>query len=359
MIDLKSAALLAGKLLLLASATASASAATATTDPIGYTTQPLQANSDTFLSVPFHRPAAFIGQVSSVSGNVITITGSPGWNANQFVYAAGAQANTYYVFVRSGTKEGNYYTVTANTGNTLTVDLAGDSLSGLAAGDALSVVPYWTLGTLFPAADENVSFTASPNSFSLRTTVLMPDLAGSGINLSTVGSYYFYNGAWRRFGQSASVSRDDEILFPDSYVIVRNAANAGTLTQFGGVVTKRFVTPLVTRTGTKQDNPVALPRPIPVSLQDSGLIASGAFAASTNSLVPTDVLLVFDNSVVGKNKSAAATYFYFNNGWRRFGQPVSQDFGSTPVFGPGYGVVIRKAVSATGNTALWSHAATY
>ncbi|WP_175414796.1 TIGR02597 family protein [Nibricoccus aquaticus] len=350
--------LVLGLTLTLCGATASV-AATATTDPVGYNTISLLANSDTYVSVPFHRPAAFVGQVSSFSGNVITVAGTPGWTASQFVYASGTQANTYYAFIRSGTKEGNYYTVTANAGNTLTIDLAGDTLTGLAANDSISIIPYWTLGTLFPAADAGVSFTTSASPFAVQTYVLIPNLQASGINLSTTSSYFFYNGAWRLFGQDLTVSRNDDTLIPDTYFIVRNNASAGTLTQTGSVLTKKFVTPLQTYTGGKQDNPVALLRPVPVTLDDSGLAASGAFSASSSPLNLSDILLVFDNTVAAKNKSSSATYYYYNGAWRKFGADASQNFGSTVVFGPGTGVQIRKATSSTGSASIWTNSATY
>ena len=335
-------------------------AATATTDPVGYNTISLLANSDTYVSVPFQRPAAFVGQVSSVSGNVITVAGTPGWTASQFVYASGSQSNTYYAFIRSGTKEGNYYTVTANGANTLTIDLAGDTLSGLAANDSISVVPYWTLGTLFPASDAGVSFTITTTSASPQTQILLPDLSSTGINLSASKVYRHRTGTWKLVG-GLNPSYDDDILLPDSYFIVRNASSAGTLTQTGAVVLQKFVTPLITSNTTKQDNAVAIQRPIPVSLNDSGLIASGAFVASNPTGPRTgDELLVFDNSASIINKSASAIYFYRSGAWRKVGAAnASDDFGATIVFGPTSGVIIRKATSAGGASANWSNTPTY
>ncbi len=334
-------------------------AATATTEPVGYNTISLLANSDTYVSVPFYRPAAFVGQAASVAGNVVTVSGTPGWTANQFVRAAGTQPNTYYAFIRNGTKEGNFYTITANSSNTLTLDLNGDTLTGIAADTSISVIPYWTLGTLFPPADAGSSFTSSASPLAIQTYVLIPNLEASGINLSVSASYYFYNGAWRLFGQDATVSRNDDILLPDSYFIVRNGSTGGTLVSTGNVQTRKFTIPLLTETGTRQDNPVAIARPIPVTLADSGLISSGAFATSTSPLNLADTLLVFDNTTSSRNKAASATYYYYNNAWRKFGADASQDFGNTVVFSPGTGVQIRKAATAGGATSIWINSPTY
>lgn len=338
---------------------AAARAATATSEPAGTLSLSLPADSDTYVSLPFHRPAAYTGPVSSVSGNVITVAGTPGWSAGQFVYAAGSQSNTYYVFIRSGPKEGNYYTVTANTGNTLTLDLAGDTLGGLAAGDTLALIPYWTLGTLFPAGDAGVSFTASPSVASIRTSILISDLQTNGINLAASRIYFFYNSAWRQGGQSLTLSKNDDILIPDTHFIVRNGSAGGTLTHAGGVVVKKTVLPLLTLASSKQDNAVALLRPLPVRLSDAGLISSNAFTPSTSPALRKDELLVFDNTVVGKNKAASAVYYYYNNAWRRVGQPATADYGADLVFGPDTGVLIRKASSGTGQAANWSHSPSY
>ena len=62
--------------------------ATATTDPVGYTTSSLLANSDTLVSIPFTRPAAFTGAIASITGNTITLAGTPGFTASQYKYVA-------------------------------------------------------------------------------------------------------------------------------------------------------------------------------------------------------------------------------------------------------------------------------
>ncbi len=329
-------------------------AATATTDPVGYNTISLLANSDTYVSVPFHRPAAFVGQVSSFSGNVITVAGTPGWTASQFVYASGTQSNTYYLFIRSGTKEGNYYTVTANGANTVTIDLAGDTLTGLAANDSVSLIPYWTLGTLFPSTDVGVSFTTAVG-LAKRTEIHIPELNGTGTNRGISARYYHGNSAWRDYSNNV---KNDEILVPDSYFIVSNPASAatGTLTSTGNVLTKKFVVPIISEAASSRDNPIALPRPVPVTLNDSGLISSGAFTPSVG-LAVKDQLYVYDNTSAGKNKAEIARYIYKNSAWRKIGDDVT-DYGATVVFSPGTAVKIVKARS-TDASVNWTNSPTY
>ncbi len=337
-----------------------ARAATESTAPVGYQTISLLDNSDTYVSVPFHRPAVYHGQVASISGNVITVSGTPGWTSSQFVYAAGTQPNTYYVLVRNGAKEGNYYTVTANGSNTLMLDPAGDNLATIGTQTTIAVIPYWTIATLFPPSDAGTSFTPSTLA-SINTSILIPNIHGVGINLASSATYFYFNNAWRKIGLSFAIDKGDDILLPDTYFIVRNtnAAQTGTFTTYGRVLTGKAAMVLTTRPDRAQDNPVALARPVPVTLAESNLIGSGAFAVTTNWVMPTDLLLVFDNTTRVINKSATGTYYYFNNGWRKIGHPPTADFSNDAVFSANYGVIIRKAATGTGSSATWANAPTY
>src|SRR3982751_6831761 len=58
-------------------AVGSARAITVATDPVGFANISLPANSETYITVPFTRPADFVGAIQSVSTNTMTITGSP------------------------------------------------------------------------------------------------------------------------------------------------------------------------------------------------------------------------------------------------------------------------------------------
>lgn len=335
-------------------------AQTATTNPVGFVKLTAPAGSDTILAAPLERASEFQGLVSSISGGVITVQGSPAWTANQFLYAAGTQPKTYFVRFASGARSGSFFTVTGNAAGTLTVDLNGDSLSAVMAGDQLTLRPYFTLGTLFPAADAGVSFETSVSGLVRKTEILFPSQNLVGINPSASSTYFFFNGAWRKVGAAIATSFDDTVLLPDAYMIVRNKTVPGTLTCVGSVLMSNVQIGLNSYGAAAQDNIVAVSRPVDVTLNASGLISSGAFVPSASALLRKDELFVFDNTVVATNKSAAATYFYFNNGWRKVGQPVATDFGADTVFKAGTGVIIRKAANGSGAaTVLWTNAATY
>ncbi len=409
------------------------SATSAATDPVGFTSLSLPANSDSRVSIPLTRPAVFSGAISAVSGNTLTVASSAAFTSNQFAYAQGTQPNTYYAIIGplintvSGTvsvtngsnaitataglsgltagdeiivnglaynvasvtndtnavlsraytgttgtgltatydhspKEGSYYTVTANGANTLTVNLNGDSLSTVAVGTSVTLIPYWTLGTAFPVSDSGVSYVASSGttSFTRKTQILLPDMTSAGIDLAASAIYYNYNGGWRVSGSDGSASYDDTILPPSSYFTVRNSTVATTFTPAGGVYMNRITAPLDTQSSSAQDNAVALPRPIAVSLNDLGLITSGAFKSSngTTSFSRTDSLLAYDNTQAGTDKSPSAIYFYYNNGWRLSGTDGTADYGATTL--PlGTGFTIRKAPATSGATSFWQNTRTY
>lgn len=335
-------------------------AQTATTTPVGFVKTSALSNSDTRLSASLERSPVFTGAVASVAGSTINVSGTTGWTVDQFAVAAPAQPQPYFVRIVSGTKAGAYFTVVSNSTTALTVDLNGDTLAAVVAGDSVSVIPYWTLSSLLPASSAGTAFETSTSAISRRTEVIFPDTNYVGVNPPSVGTYYFFNSAWRKVGSPATTSFDFQPILPDSYVIVRNKAFTSTVTTLGSVVTANLQLILNSEAAVKQDNVVALQRPVPVSLNQSGLISSGAFTPSTSAISRKDELLVFDDTATGINKSASATYYYFNSAWRKVGSPATTDFGNDTVFQPGTGVVIRKATNGVGpQTQVWTNTATY
>jgi uncharacterized protein (TIGR02597 family) len=334
-------------------------------DPVGLTTISCLSNSDTLISPPFTRPPEFTGSIQSISGNVITVSGTPVWTNNQFIYAGGTQPKHYYALIGPSStadpKEGHTYAVTANGSNTLTVDVTHDSLTGIPADTQMLVIPYWTLATIFPASDQNVSFTPTTSTAAYKTQVRLPDYTATGINLPYSPVYFFSNNVdgtssnvgWRVVGNDTTDHGDDP-LPPDRYFVVRNANNAPTLPliSLGGLLTKKLTVPLMTTTGSPQDNPVSILRPLNVALDATGLgPADGSFVAN-------DQLLLFENSTVAFDKAPNAIYSYNTavgntGGWRLSGD-TSTDHGND-VIAKGTGLVIRKVATAGGQTAFWTN----
>ncbi len=325
----------------------------------GFNKLTLIGGSDTFVSLPFARlPDSTVLVSSTSSSNIIQVQGTPGWTNNQFVYAVGAQSNSYYVRIESGALEGRYFNVTSNTTNTLTVDLNGGSLAGLTFSNQVSVIPHWTLASVF--GSEGNGIVLSTSTTLRKTEVLVPSFNGTGINLSAATTYFYYTNAgsvnWRRVG--ASTNCNDDIIRPNGYLLIRHKAGPNTtFVSLGDVILTKVNIPLVVNASNKQDNFVSMPRPLDLSLNDSGLIASGAFVPSTSTTLRKDELLVFDNAATNVNKSAASTFFYFtgSSSWRKVG--LTNDYGTSNIFQPGSGFIIRKAASAV--IPVWTNSPTY
>jgi uncharacterized protein (TIGR02597 family) len=191
---------------------------------------------------------------------------------------------------------------------------------------------------------------------------LLPNISGSGTNLGIAATYYFYNGAWRRVGYPAANSYNDDILIPDTYVTVRNPSATTTLTTMGNVLTGNFMTALSTQTLGAQDNPVAIPRPVNTSLDNLGLITSGAFIPSTSTISHKDTLIVLSNTNGEFSPPPAASYYYYagtsGTGWQQIGQPFTLTSG-TAVIPAGTGFIVRKIATSNGASAFWQNPATY
>jgi uncharacterized protein (TIGR02597 family) len=146
--------------------------------------------------------------------------------------------------------------------------------------------------------------------------------------------------------------KNDEVLLPDVHVILRhNVATNTVLAAAGRVESGKIRVQIRRSAGGKQDNVLALCRPMAVSLDDSGLVQSGAFRESASPLVRTDELFVFDNTAVLRGKPVAATYYYWSGGWRKFGSGAT-NFSAEPVLTPGSGFIVR---SGAGSSVAWEN----
>ena len=340
-----------------------------TTTPVGVITLSALGLSDTALCPTLEREKVFTGVVETVSGNTITVSGSPGWVSNQFVYSSTVQRNTYYLLISSGLRSGAFYTVTGNTGNSMTVDPAGENLQAiLASGVMFDVVPYWTLNTLFPSGQ---GFKVSP-SFTPVSTIIIPNPNQVGASIPASDKYFYYNGTalggagWRKVGGVATTKYDDMAIMPDSHFIVRHNYSGNTeFKVIGRVRTSGFQTAIGTiQPNTRQDNHLGFPYPVPMTLTKTGFYQSGAVAGST-SFTPTDLVLVYDNSITALNKPPTAKYFYYTGtalggaGWRKVGATATAKFDDVEVIAPGVGFIIQKAPVASPSSQMYTSSISY
>ena len=367
-LELKKVALAASIALIAAPAFAQT---TATTDPVGFVTQTLAANADSYIYIPFKRNPDFAGATSgavSGAGNNVVTAASSTWTVDQFALNSTNLKPRYYALIRSGAKAGMFYTITNNTANTLTLDLAGDSISaGVVSGTTFQVCAYDTLGSIFPSGS-GVNGSATHSLGARQTEVFLPDQVTTGVDLAPAASYYYFTGAgqggpgWRKAGAISTIV-NDEVLYPDNYFIVRhNVATATSLTQMGTVQIGQVQLPLSTlAAGENQDIAVAIPVPASLSLTQSNLFESGAFAGSSSHSLGSrkDELYVWDNAVVATSKSPDLQYYYFTGagqggpGWRKAGD-INTIRNSEVVIAPGKTIAIRKKTLGAPSTTFWT-----
>lgn len=334
---------------------------TATTDPVGFMTIATPTNNDTIIAAPLTKPPVFQGAVSSRSNFVITVSPSPGFGD--------LTSLPHYVQPVSGAQAGYIFDVATNDSNSITLVDNGVTPTGLDPSNSFKVVPYWTIGEIFPAADQNVSFTPSgATGPSRRTQVLLPNTTNTGINRSAAVALFFVTNAADPINPAVSYWRstltgttnvNTTPIVPDSYFTVRNPTNAGTnlaVTIAGNVNTGAMAVQLDSTAGVANDNYVSLGRPTDITLNDLGLIQSGAFLQSINATGPgrRDQLLVISNSVGGINKSASVSYYYITNaGWRST-LTGTNDVG-TNVIPAAIGYIVRKASNNPTATTFWTN----
>jgi uncharacterized protein (TIGR02597 family) len=311
-----------------------------TTPPVGFNTVTCLPNSDTYCSVPFAQTWDFQGLISgtpSVAGDQATITpqGTISWTTDQF-------AGLYFVRILTGAKAGMYFQILNNATGTLTIDLAGGNLTGVANGDGFAVSKFWTLGTLFPPATQT-TIVASTSTLPAgrRTQLLMPDLFGTGINLAPTRIFFIHAGVWKE-AVTGFPTASNVIISPDSYFIVRhNNVNITAATTF-------------TASGIVELNPIA----IPLATHTGGIYqVGGAFLGSAGTLPAQrrDQLFVFDNTSASVNRAPSKIYFYVTStsNWREAttGFPVADDV----EIAPSSAILIRKYQTGTGATMVWTH----
>src|ERR1017187_10393251 len=261
------------------------------TPPVGFYQLPAVTNQDTYMSNPFTRiPEAtgIVGATASAGGGVLNIlqaANTPGWSALQWTFpATSAQdptvSNTYYVVLTSGAKAGSWFQITNNDASAnLYLDTPVEDLTGVATGvDTFKIIPFWTLGTMFPGGS-GVQASTTQSSGSRRTQILFPAIGSTGINLVPTTTFYFLQSAtqgtnWVQVG-SGTINFNTQVILPDMYFIVRQSPPSASTTAFtlGAVSTWLARTPLYTLPvgSGQQDNFVAVYRPASQTLVNLGL----------------------------------------------------------------------------------------
>jgi uncharacterized protein (TIGR02597 family) len=331
------------------------------TIPVGYVTTALAAGSDTIIAPQVFRPSELTGLVSSVTGstgNATLAVSGASLTANQYQYNSTTQKKTYFALVTSGNLVGATFIITSNDTSSVTVNLNGLATPSNADITAIEIRPCWTIATMFPASDANISFVPSATSVAgtRRTTINIPNVTGTGINRSSQATLFYNNavGDWVTTAATSTKAGDTAIL-PGSYVVHRNTGGtppALTLTLVGEVFAQPLTNYLATSNLKSNDTYLALPRATDYTLSQLGL-NDNSFTQSTSKVSSgrKDQLIVTSPTGAGINRSATATYFKFGGNWYNTAG-VNADSTVIPV---GAAITIRKIVSTDGATKTWNN----
>ena len=331
------------------------------TEPVGFNKVTCLANSDTIVGVPLRIQGSLNTKLSAAP------SATTGNSTLTLAHNSLPTLTKHYLKFNSGAADGRWYDITANTADSVTINLNGDILPAAVSGDSVLIAEYWTLNTLFPPslATTEPSTTGhaiiASSALNRKTELLLPNLTGVGTNLAPNQTYYILNAnpkVWKKFSDNSRPDFGDTILYPDTYFVVRHNRGVSQPTVYrslGEVETANFTIFLSTRTDGRQDNYIAIPRPLPVKLSELGLDTL-AFKNST-ALKTQDELLVFDNESAVRNKAPSATYFILSTGWRKFGDGSTNHDNSTIPAGAGF--LIRKVPSIDGASVPWKNTAPY
>ena len=373
-------------LLVLAATAGFASAqATAYTTPVGYVTETFPPTSDKSFAVGLERAAFLQTTATGASGADVTIKAS-GLTANQLQFSAGVQENTYYARFLDGALEGQYFAISGNqvsndngtptnpSDDTTVITL--ETAVTITGTPAVKIVPYWTLGTLFPGG-EGVGVSTSLNAEPVGFFVLTNQV-DTGINRSPSKVYFYSDGTFTDTSEAGFYDFDDvfagkvdnliTINPEDMFLIRNNSATEKTLVVEGTVPNSAAATTFIALASEQNDNYVAQPFPIDISLYDSGLhvVSAPTTSAVRNSPTassPLDFAVTYSSTPASQNESPAKVYFYQDGtdsetptpGWYDNDDYFSGIIPTTEkTLVAGQGFIIRKGpLAPSGGGGLW------
>lgn len=333
-------------------------AATAYTTPVGYISLTVPAYADTTVTPSLTQAPLLQAASTGISGNVITVSAT-GAATDAFINALPDVNSKTYVLVRTGPLAGLRYPVTANNGTTITVNGGATTLAdkGFLSGNEISVIPYWTLNTLFPGG---AGVGVSTSIYDAQAMVLVSEQADIGWNRATVGAYTFYDGTdgdgpfgagWIDANNPEGALQGTVAIDPSITYLIRSKA-AKTLTVSGTVPSTPLATVLIRDTARNEEY-VSAGFPVDTTLVQSGL--QSIITPSTSVYDAKDMILVYADDAAGTigspliNKGAIAAYFYYNGvdgdgpygaGWLDANFP-EDPIVTAPVLKAGRGYTIR------------------
>ena len=261
-------------------------------DSVGFvrlTTTPAEdtlawSNANRFKTVPLRERDKFCGSVASASGSTITVSNTPAWSTGELVYLANLQPRTYFVEITSGSNTGQKFQIVSNTANSITVDLDGGSLAGLAAEDEIRIGSYWTLNLLFP---DGGTLTPS-NSDITGTQVIFPASALDGPAFSGSARFVFRGDLGFWVDESAPTIDAGDVVIPhNALLVIRQDSATPVQAHFKGFFAKTGEGLQATISYAVPEPEITVEQPVGTALADGatpkdfGAIAVGANAQLT------------------------------------------------------------------------------
>lgn len=330
------------------------------TNPVGYVRFECPGGSDTVVSNPFHGPPRWRGPLAAAPMDVgsglmrFSLGGDPGFAPNSLT------DSPHYVHCAPGSgASGRVLRISAHTADSVDVVATETEAGGLVAGNSVSILPAWTLGTLFPPGTQGTLHVSGSRLLADRgSELLFFDDVTDGKSLAPRRRFFLTAAGWFEAGTYQPAGNTP--ILPGQPFLIRHRAGSAATTFvahqqiFGGPVVVR----LRRQTAGEQDTMTAPARPVPVKLRELGLGAEVfEVSASTASVDRKDQLLLFDSAEAGVNKLPSITYFRTPTGWVRDGPgfPMADD----DLVAPYSGLLIRKAAGSDNTGVTWLNLPNY
>ncbi len=321
------------KLLLLSFFCAGVSQAQVTRpETIGLNTYHFDAGSSlSYRAISLPAVSSYAGPVLSASANALTFSGTP------FTPSALAQAGSpYFALVMTGPQAGRSMLVTANSNNSVTLDVTDNtstsfalntSYRSIAPGDLIRVFAGDTLSSFFGNSASTLSLVQGGATAGAADTVSIYNQAAKKFDT------YFFNttaGQWRKNGSSANAN--GVVLYPEAAMgILRRA---GRPVAVGGISGTVATTPPWTRLNGFTLIYTSSRFPVDMTLGD--LTALNITPGSTTP--PADTLSIY-------NSASSKWISYYLNGTTWLQYKVAGSKNSTPV-PAGSAIAILKRAAA-------------
>ena len=316
-------------------------AETAYTTPVGYVSLSIGStpgiavpgNSDAAISLPLDRSVEFSGTVSSVSGSQIVISGTP--NLGNYAVAG----IPHIAKLSSGVRNGLQGLITVNNATSITISIpTGDNLTGVVAGDKISIIKAWTPVSLFGATPPAAG-----------TQILGYSGLNPGINLGIDITYEYDGTNW--VDTNSFDLADGAALYQGESLTIRNssATAIASLVVSGSVaVANNRIVISNLAAGVGQDNAITYTGSVPETLNNTG-ISSIATAG--------DQILAIDNTTSGVNKGISTTIEFDGAAW--IDTNSFDDVTATFAMKPGVGYIYRRSPSAPAGDIIWADLPSY